>query len=472
MSPVDRPESCSFAESNFSKAELGDVRRTARLVDVVGRICRHPGGSLPEKLASPKDLKALYRLCEREEVTHAAIFQSIRQQTQTQLAQHEDVVLVLHDATELDYSQHATLVNDLGQIGNGSRRGYICHNSLAVDAQTREVIGLTNQILHCRVKARAGETLPQRRARESRESRLWVRGTESLPGDWNLVDVCDQGADTFEFLEHECRSGRRFVVRSHYSRKMFVGREPVGKQHNLRTYLRGLTSSGGQEVEVPAVAARPGKKARKKRLAKLLISFAAVCIDRPHAKHGEHGNQPLPMFAIRVWEPHPPRGEKGLEWFLLTNQPVTTLAKALLVIEWYKTRWVIEEFHKAMKTGCGIEQLQFTYVERLEPMIAILSAVATTLLNLRALCSTADAETRPASTLLAREYVHMLSHWRYDAPRDLTVREFCMALGRLGGHLNRKHDGLPGWITLWRGWTKLQSLIDGAEFTQRRKKCG
>jgi hypothetical protein len=471
MSHVDCTEPCSFAELNFAGAELGDVRRTARLVQVVEQICRHPGGSLPDKLASPADLKALYRLCEREEVTHAAIFRSIRQQTQTRLAQHEGVVLVLHDATELDYSQHATVADEMGQIGNGSRRGYVCHNSLAVDAQTREIIGLTNQILHCRVKAPAGEKVTQRRARQSRESRLWVRGTESLPSDWNLVDVCDRGADTFEFLDSECCSGRRFVIRSRYSRKMYVGQEPGGKRHNLQAYLRGLTSSGCQEVEVPAVAAR-GKKARKKRVAKLLISFAAVCLDRPHVKHGEHGDQPLPVFAIRVWEPHPPRGEQGLEWFLLTNQAVTKLADALLVIDWYKTRWVIEEFHKAMKTGCNVEQLQFNYVDRLEPMIAVLSAVATTLLNLRALCATAECETRPASTVIAKEYVELISRWRYHALRNLSVREFCLALGRLGGHQNRKHDGLPGWLTLWRGWTKLQAMLDGAEFTRQQKRCG
>ncbi len=474
MNGVNRTDSMSFGSLNFSHAELGDVRRTKRLVATVDQFCRHPGGSLPDKLSSPKDLKALYRLCEREEVTHAAIMTSTRQHTLGQIGRHDGVVLVLHDATELDYTMHNSLSDHLGQIGDGGGRGYICHNSLAIDADTREVFGLTNQILHHRVETPKKETLAQRRTRESRESRLWLRGTDTLPGDAKLVDVCDQGADTFEFLEHECHSGRQFVIRSKHSRKMYAGTEPTGKRRDLRNYVRSLTSAGEKEVTLQAIPVQKGKKARKARRAKLLVSFAAVCVDRPHAKHGEHGNDPLPMYVIRVWEPRPPKGEKALEWFLLTNHPVATLKDAHRVIEWYEARWVIEEYHKAMKTGCGIEELQFTYLDRLEPMIAVLSTVAITLLNLRAICRTPDAETRRATTLFSADYVRVLAAWRFKKPRtDLTIREFCLALARLGGHQNRKHDGLPGWITLWRGWSKLQAMLDGAEIAQHsHKKCG
>src|SRR5256885_8582131 len=91
----------------------------------------------------------------------------------------------------------------MGQIGNGNGRGYLAHHSLAVDAETGEVLGLTNQILHSRVKASKTEKAAERRARASRESRLWIRGTAGLPDDQRIIDVCDSGADNFEFLEHE-----------------------------------------------------------------------------------------------------------------------------------------------------------------------------------------------------------------------------------------------------------------------------
>ena len=116
--------------------------------------------------------------------------------------------------------------------------------------------------------------------------------------------------------------------------------------------------------------------------------------------------------------------------------------------------------------------MQFTTMARLEPAIALLSVVAVTLLNLREASRRADAKTRKATTLLAPDYVEALGAWRYTTVRDdLTVHEFFYALARLGGHQNRKCDGRPGWLTLWRGWTKLQGMTDGY-VAAMRKRCG
>src|SRR5262245_16135314 len=246
----------SFGEAMFGNAQLGDRRRAARLARLTDQLCRHPGGTLPEKLHSPKDLKALYRLCDCEQVTHEALIDSVRQAVLTECNQ-QDVVLIIHDSTELDYSTHQSLSEQLGQVGRGLKRGYICHSSLAVKAEGREVIGLVNQHLHRRVHVNRKETLTQKRARESRESRLWLHGTETLPAERRFVDVADQGADTFEFLEHETNSGRRFVVRVHQPRKISAGHEPspsIGatRKRPLRDLARELSSIGERTIDVQA----------------------------------------------------------------------------------------------------------------------------------------------------------------------------------------------------------------------------
>ena len=88
--------------------------------------------------------------------------------------------------------------------------------------------------------------------------------------------------------------------------------------------------------------------------------------------------------------------------------------------------------------------------------------VAVTLLNLRDASRRPDATTRQATTLLSPDYVNVLSLWRYRELREhLTVHDFFYALARLGGHQNRKSDHRPGWLVLWRGWTKLQAMCDG-----------
>jgi hypothetical protein len=449
-------------------AEVGDRRRSARLAVTFERMRRHPGGTLPDKLSSPADLKALYRLCACRSVTHQALVAAMRNYTLERIADHDGSVLVVHDGTELDYTSLGSLASELGQIGKGTRRGYICHNVIALDASTGEVLGLLDQILHCRDEVPEGETLTELRNRETRESLLWVKGTEHLPRDTRLIDVTDQGASTFEFLEHQTNSGRRFVVRNGKVRKVYGGHEPDGPKEYLKEYVQSLPELGRFTMDVQA---QKGRKARTQ--AEFAIRGGAILLLPPHAKHGRHGNDPLPLYVVYVAEVSPPpEGEKPIDWLLLTNEPVLDLEDAWRVVGWYERRWVVEEYHKAMKTGCRIEDLQFTAVERLQPAIALLSGVALTLLNLRDASRRPDASTRPAVTLFALEYVEVLSSWRYGKLRcDLTIHDFFFALARLGGHQNRKSDHRPGWLVLWRGWMKLQYMLDGY-LAVKRKKCG
>ena len=454
-------------QSLFGNAQLGDQRRTARLVKTFDLMQQHPGGTLPDKLASPADLRALYRLCDADDVTHKMILEAARQHVLSQIEAHDGSILMLHDATELDYDSLTSLADDLGQIGTGSRQGYICQNVLAVAAKTRKVIGLADQVLHHRDIAPDDETLKELRERETRESLLWLKGTKHLPADNRLIDVCDQGADTFEFLEHEIKSGRRFVIRACKTRKVYAGHTAKGKQLYLKDYAESLPELGRFTM---AVQAQRDRKARKK--AKFTVRGGAVLVCRPHAKHGNHGDDPLPMYVVLVTEVKPPAGQKTVEWMLLTNEKIETFEDAMRAINWYKLRWIIEEYHKAKKTGCRIEEMQFNTTARLEPAIALLSIVAVTLLNLRDASRREDAKTRKAKSLLAPEYVDVMSLWRYRKKKDLTVHEFYYALARLGGHQNRKSDHRPGWLVLWRGWTKLQSMLNGYTVALQLNKCG
>ena len=457
----------SLGRALFGTAELGDRRRTARLVQSFDRMCAHPGGTLPDKLASPPDLRGLYRLCDADEVTHEAVLAPARAHTLARVGARPGDVLVLHDATELDYTTLSSLAGDLGQIGKGDHRGYLCHNVLAVEADSGEVLGLMDQVLHRRDEVPEGEALAEHRDRPTRESRLWVLGTRHLPDDRRLIDVADQGADTFEFLEHESKGGRRLVIRAAKARRVYAGHEPVGPRRELKAHARDLPELGRFTMDVQP---QPGRKARKG--AGFVVRGAAVLVCPPHAKAGHHGRDPLPLYVVQATEVAPPEGEKAIEWTLLTNEPVETFEDALRVTGWYERRWVAEEYHKAQKTGCRIEDMQFTTTDRLEPAIALLSVVAVTLLNLREAGRRPDAGTRRADTVVSSEYVEVLSLRRYGSVRaGLTVREFFLALGRLGGHQNRKCDGHPGWLVLWRGWMKLQAMLDGY-LAARRRICG
>jgi hypothetical protein len=472
-SRLDRAGSVgTFGQRNFGDLELGDKRRTARLVEAVDRMCRHPGGTLPDKLNRPADLRAFYRLMRRPEVTHGVVIRSHADYTRGRIAElaGQDVdVLILHDATELDFTSKTTVSKHMSQIGMGTRRGYVCHNSLAVRADTGAVLGLTSQLLHRRARVPKKETPKQRRERADRESRLWVQGAQASgppPAGVRCIDVSDSLSDTFEYMAFEIDQGRHFVLRQKEDRRLHA---PLARQHYLKAATRALPAQGERPLRV---SASPGRSARKTTVK---IAFAAVQLAVPCERHGAYAAQPLDVWVIRVWEPVSPAGEEPLEWVLLTNVPVACAADAQERVSWYERRPIIEEYHKGKKTGCRIESMQFDAPERLEPAIAVLSVVTTTLLQLRDAARAPDAAQRSATEVIGSDYVEVLaSHYGNRLGPKPTILTFYMHVARLGGHQNRKVDGFPGWLTLWRGWERLQSMVDGyhAGLRKRNRNCG
>jgi hypothetical protein len=460
----------SFGMRNFAQMDLGDKRRTACLIKSVDTMCRHPGGTLPNKMNRPADLRAFYRLMNRPEATHAVLIASHAAYTRSCIAAAQDgVVLILHDATELDYTTKTTLWDDLGQIGEGTHRGYICHNSLAVRAETGEALGLTSQILHHRATVDKKETVKQKRDREDRESRLWVQGAAAsgpAPEGVLCVDVSDSLSDTFEYMAYELKQSRQFVLRARENRRL---EKKVARKEYLFDAVRGLPAQSERLLDV---AASPGRSARTTTVQ---VAFASVVLAPPGKQLGEYAKTPLELWAIRVWEPKTPQDEEPLEWILLTNVPVHDDADANQRIDWYQRRPIIEEYHKGMKTGCAIESMKFLTIGGLEPAIAVLSVVTTTLLRLRDAARAPDADKRLATEVVDADYVDVLAnHYGNRLGRRPTILRFYMHVARLGGHQNRKCDGFPGWLTLWRGWERLQAMLDGyhARRPKNRIQCG
>ena len=456
----------SFAQEHFGAADLGHKARNRALVKTAERICRHPGDTLPNKMGSPAAYKSMDLLMNRPEVTHASVLASHYQLTRAKIAAAAGVVLLLHDTTELAYT--GLSMPELGPIGNGNQRGYLCHNSLAVDPQRREALGLAYQILHRREPVPAGETVKAKRQRASRESRLWSQAVLALGQGAEgkaCIDVADRGADLFEFLATEQQLRRRCLVRASQDRCVRVGHALAGEQKKLFSYLRSLPAQGTKQKKVF------DNTLQADRQVTLSVAYAPLQLLPPQVTKGEYEAKPLLVWAVHIWEANPPANVKAMEWFLTTFEPVETVSKAWAISSWYECRFVVEEYHKAQKTGCHIEHLQFETAQALQPMIALLSVVAVMLLNLRQACRQPDAEQRPACEVVDKHYEEILRAWRYKQPRaEMNVKEFYLALARLGGHMNRKSDGNPGWLTLWRGWTKLQLMLDGAEAYRRRKK--
>jgi len=454
----------ALARQHFGAAGLGDVRRSKRLVKVAEHILRHPAGTLPGKLENWPELMGLYRLASARQVTHQAVLEPHRQQVLARMGRLDGVVLLIHDASELNYTHVKALHDELGQVGAGQAksRGYIAQHTLAV-TPGREVLGLVNQTLHRRRDVPRNETRAQKREHPGRESRLWMAGCDACgpaPDGRTWVDIADRGGDTFEFLCYEHTHGRKYVIRSARNRQL-KGFDHVGDDRihdHLHEFARDLPTLGVRRLDV---AAKAGKTAR---VATVRVAAGPITLGPDRWTRGRHDGRPIDTWVIHARETEPPPGAEPLEWILLSNMPAEHFGQAVQLLDFYGCRPVIEDYHKGLKTGLGIELLQFERADRLGPVIALLSVIGALLLQLRQAARQRDAELTAATAIVPALFVRVLSAKLYGKARDdLSVRQFVIGVARLGGFLARQHDGLPGWQTLWRGWNNLHLLIEGAQ---------
>ena len=461
MEPSLFAEAERWAQAHFGGVDLGRPDRTDRLVFSAARLVGCPGASFPATF-SRNDLRCFYSLMHRKEATHHALLAGHTALTK-QAMNTADTILVVHDTTELDFTSHKALHDQLGPIGDGGGIGLLQHNSLAVRASDGLLLGLAHQQLVCRQPAPPGETRTQRKHRQ-RESVLWQHGFEGVgrpPEGCVWVDVCDRGADAFEALHASLQLGHQALIRACQDRCILVEQSDGElRPDKLMAFARRLP---GQVREVVEVSQRGGRPARR---AQVQLAGAAVWIEPPKQLPKRKEYKDLRVWVVRIWEAEPPEGEEALEWVLLSSLPAETEEELRTRRDWYARRWpVAEDYHQAEKTGCGEEKVRFQDVEALKASLALLSVVAVRVVQLRQVARACPEE--PAERVATPLEIALLQQALGVVVAAWTVARFVRGVAQLGGFLGRKCDGEPGWKTIWRGYTKLQTLVEGARLHEQ-----
>lgn len=461
-----------WAARQFSCCDLGDARRVRRAVTIARGMAARAGASIPMQAQSNGASKAAYRFFDADGVTFEALSAPhwrLTREAACGLAR----VLVIQDCSTLSFS-HRAAVEGLGPIGGGEAfaRGLLLHSALVVtDDPEPAVLGLAYQELWARVPAPRGETESQRHKR-SRESQRWGRTVASIGalGTCRVLHVCDREADIFELYEACAANGVGFVVRTHTAggvRMVIDGHADSTAEAPLAELLRSTPPSGATTLELRA---RPGRAARRVNL-KIAIRALRVPPPRIRDRRRTQGIAPVTAWAVRVWAETPSKGAEQIEWTLLTSEPVRNEADAIRVIEWYRARWLIEEYHKCLKSGCAVEERQLESAARLKPLTAMLSVTAVRLLQLK--LTARRTPERPVEEVVPEIYPRVLGAYRGQPSAFRTCRTFWRGVAALGGFLGRKSDGDPGWLTLWRGWQQLELLVIGTQLAiNAYKKCG
>lgn len=456
MNPKDLENPEDWASKTFASAELGDSRRTDRLVQIAGALAEEPAASLPSAMRSVSETIAAYRFLNMPEVSHEQIMQPHWVQTR-QIAAERAWVLLIADPTEINLTTHKS-TSGIGPVGAGDRgRGFYVHTVLAVDAQNKQILGCAYQQPWVRQAAPEHETRAQRRGR-ARESQIWERSAQQIgsphrPSHW--VHVGDSGADIFTFWEVCRQLGCDFVIRVCQDRLVALPPEQqeAGRiLHHLRDLAESLPAQDAQMLHLRA------EHQRQTRDALLQMSFQRVVVQPPQ-NGATWDKQELPVWVVRVWEPEPPAGAAPLEWLLVTTVPIASPEQAWERVRWYGWRWLAEDFHHALKTGCQIEMRQMRSVDALCRLLAILTPMALRLLGLREIAQAAPHT--DATEVLSADVVQVVAYLAKHPTAPLSARELWHTIASFGGYFNRKGDGPPGWKTLWRGWVYVQTVLQG-----------
>lgn len=444
-------------QREFGTVDLNDTRLDRRLLEIVSGIAAAPGDSFPEQMESVAAREALYRFFANPKVTMEALLAPHVRATHERIRGHA-VVRVLHDTTPFRYEGER---DGLGII-RGNVAGFFAHTSLAVAAdETREPLGVLAMRPHIRSAEarRRGLTLVQQqkaslaKPRSEKESSRWERQSldvsKSLPEGTRAIHVMDQEADSYDLLGEMHRARLDYVIR------VDPHRRTTG---NVRA-TDVLAKKPGSIFRSVQLNPRPKHRrntpthpARTERTAQLELRWGSVTL--PRQRHSQCDANELVVTAVHVVEPNPPPGESAIEWMLFTSERVESVEDAAAIVDHYRARWIIEEYFKALKTGCKLETRQLTSYEGLTRALALFVPIAWHLLVVRHLSR--EASPRPARAVFDDEQLlllrALLKKRRLTLPEQPTVRDAMLGIAAIGGHI--KNNGDPGWIVLGRGYTR------------------
>ena len=437
----------------LEKTDLGDKRRTNRLMKIVSNLSAKPNDSVPAASGTWAETKATYDFWDSPYIKPDQIRQGHQQATVERIREHS-VVLAIQDTTELNYTSHKAL-QGAGYLDSKLCNGLKVHSVLTANTQ-----GVPLGIIEQKVWSRKEEELGKAEQRKQKptaekESQRWLdalmKTDTIIPEEVQFVTIADREADFYDLFACPRRSGSDFLIRATQNRCL------VDCELRLWENLESVESQGTMTVEVKRNPTRPS------RIATLTIRYATITMEPPQNRAKKEQLTPITLQAILVTEVDPPKTVEPISWLLLTTLEITNIEDVKKYVLWYSYRWLIERYHYVLKSGCGMEKLQLETAKRLEMALATYSIVAWRLLWL-----IYEARCHPDSSC---EQVLEDYEWQalyatihkciYPHKTPPTLAQVVRWIAQLGGFLGRKGDGEPGVKVLWRGLSRLHDIVQG-----------
>ncbi|MCL2348597.1 MAG: IS4 family transposase [Planctomycetaceae bacterium] len=468
----------NWIDNELKTVNLKDKRLNNRLAEILKSLGEHPHVSIPAACGGHAETMAAYRFFDNDKTTFEKILQPHCNATEQRIAA-QDIVLCVQDTTELDLTRPQQQIRGAGLIGSGDKRygGYLhLLEAFVPDGTPLGAIWAKNVIRASEKPPK--EQAPQRRKLnsipiEEKESFRWLEGyrqtIELAKRNPKTLCVCvgDSESDMFEvFAEPRC-------VNAHWLVRMCHDRSVVQDKTEEETELCRIRDMAYQapvlatkkifiRARTPSISYTKGprQQVRKSRNAELEIRSCRVTVSAP--LHLRNRKDMVTMNVVLVSEMNPPEGEQSIEWVLLTTLPISTLAETITIVEYYTSRWMIEVFFKTLKSGCGVESLQFETMDRLLSCLAVYLIAAWRVLMI---CRLGRSMPETSCEMIFDESewksTYRIMHPEKPLPKKPpSMKEMTLMIGELGGWVATPgKTEPPGPQTTWIG---LQRVYDFA----------
>lgn len=441
----------NWAEEEFWQVDLGDQRLNQRLIQLANQRGQAPHASIAQSAQTLAGVRAAYRFYDNERVTMEKLLEPHRRTTLARMREHR-LVLAVQDTTQIDLTTHRH-TQGVGYLQDLKHTGFLLHSTLMVTPERRP-LGLIQQQVWTRDPAEFGKRHTRHeRATIDKESQKWLTSLQTMAEDQQqlpntqLVSVGDSEADFYPLFREAQARQVFFLVRAARDRRIADQQEP-----HLWQNLEQAPIQGYLEVAVPRQDERPA------RITRLSIRLKEVILLAPRREE-RNGALSVPGWAILAREESQPDKGERIEWRLITNVPTLDFEQACERVSWYSCRWVVEMFHRVLKSGCRIEERQFDDLENTKRFLALDSVVAWRVLYLtltgreipQISCETLF-EVHEWQALYC--FVHKTNQPPQQAP---TLGQVTRWLAQLGGFTgSKKHH--PGTTVMWQGIQRLNDI--------------
>lgn len=367
-------------------------------------------------------------------------------------------VLAIQDTSEIHFNTTSQRRRGLGEIGKGNHHGVLLHPLLAVDADNGNCLGL----LSGKVWTREGRrTVPHdSRDLSDKESQRWITTADAakplLAGAAMVTLLGDRESDIFALYASAAEQDYRVIARSMHDRKL-------ADETGLYAAIDVMAAVQRRTIQLPARGQRPARQAD------LELRFGAIELARPPSKFLRHLPKSLYLAVVDVREISASPGVDPLHWRLLTSHEVAGADDAWRIVEWYKQRWIIEQFFRVLKTqGFRLEDSQIGLADRLLKLVAIAAKAAVITIQLlqarngsRQRVATAFNISQTATlTALNQQLEARSKRLKNPHPPD-TLAWAAWIIGRLGGWDGYPSSKPPGPITFKNGLEYFHAVAAG-----------